>query len=567
MMSLDNELKDIIEDLQIDRNNEQKNKSYAFVVFCNKLINNIEDNNESQLDLTEGSDDFDIDAIHFDDDNNVCNIIQTKLYENENKAFSFNDIEKALNHIHNFCTGKKDFDLYNDVLKDKYNIFQEKAQKLNEVIFYYIANIEKQEDNKIDKIINDFNSKEKDIKVKLIDINDLRDRYRDFIQPKQPNFNYNLQFDIGENDIDKAIIKHSMGDINTYSFFIQYNDFIDFLLEYKKQCKKVDYLFEKNIRNYFGTKNNNVNKEILETIKDESKRKYFGLLNNGITIICEYANFNSLGSKKNIEIRNPQIINGQQTTRTLLLACEQGTIRKESNFKIFIRLHEMNKDCIEKHGDIIDLITNSTNNQTPIITADMLANNKHIIELERIFDTSKSGIKLIRKRDNHTIKNNEIRLENALKLWYCIYDPIKSKNSKSKIIEEVFNHFSGNNNSDHIKNIDKFYKDILFCSILYSKIIKKQTSKLINKYPFIQHSNELLIYLINKDIDENNKIDKQLIINDIINDQQQILKIRDEALEKINNYLQKLDISKNSYNSIFKNNKIFEALKETSQSH
>ena len=566
-MSLDNELKDIIEDLQIDRNNEQKNKSYAFVVFCNKLINNIEDNNESQLDLTEGSDDFDIDAIHFDDDNNVCNIIQTKLYENENKAFSFNDIEKALNHIHNFCTGKKDFDLYNDVLKDKYNIFQEKAQKLNEVIFYYIANIEKQEDNKIDKIINDFNSKEKDIKVKLIDINDLRDRYRDFIQPKQPNFNYNLQFDIGENDIDKAIIKHSMGDINTYSFFIQYNDFIDFLLEYKKQCKKVDYLFEKNIRNYFGTKNNNVNKEILETIKDESKRKYFGLLNNGITIICEYANFNSLGSKKNIEIRNPQIINGQQTTRTLLLACEQGTIRKESNFKIFIRLHEMNKDCIEKHGDIIDLITNSTNNQTPIITADMLANNKHIIELERIFDTSKSGIKLIRKRDNHTIKNNEIRLENALKLWYCIYDPIKSKNSKSKIIEEVFNHFSGNNNSDHIKNIDKFYKDILFCSILYSKIIKKQTSKLINKYPFIQHSNELLIYLINKDIDENNKIDKQLIINDIINDQQQILKIRDEALEKINNYLQKLDISKNSYNSIFKNNKIFEALKETSQSH
>ena len=559
MMSLDNELKDIIEDLQIDRNNEQKNKSYAFVVFCNKLINNIEDNNESQLDLTEGSNDFDIDAIHFDDDNNVCNIIQTKLYENENKAFSFNDIEKALNHIHNFCTSKKDFDLYNDVLKDKYNIYQEKAQKLNEVIFYYIANIEKQEDNKIDKIIDDFNSKEKDIKVKLIDINDLKDMYYDFIEPKQPNFNYHLQFDIGENDIDKAIIKHSMGDINTYSFFIQYNDFIDFLLEYKKQCKKIDYLFEKNIRNYFGTKNNNVNKEILETIKDESKRKYFGLLNNGITIICEYANFNSLGNKKNIEIRNPQIINGQQTTRTLLEAYEQEIIRKESNFKIFIRLHEMNKDCLEKHGDIIDLITNSTNNQTPIITADMLANNKHIIELERIFDTSKSGIKLIRKRDNHTIKNNEIRLENALKLWYCIYDPIKKKNSKSKIIEEVFNHFSNNNNSDHIKNIDRFYKDILFCSILYSKIIKKQTSKLINKYPFIQHSNELLIYLINKEI-ENKKIDKKILITDM-NDNGDILTIRDEALEKINNYLQKLDISKNSYYSIFKNNKIFEALK------
>ena len=45
-----------------------------------------------------------------------------------------------------------------------------------------------------------------------------------------------------------------------------------------------------------------------------------------------------------------------------------------------------------------------------------------------------------------------------------------------------------------------------------------------------------------------------------MNDNRDILTIRDEALEKINDYLQK-DISKNSYNSIFKNNKIFEALK------
>ena len=58
----------------------------------------------------------------------------------------------------------------------------------------------------------------------------------DFIQPMQPDFEYNLQFDIGENDINEAIIKHSMDDIKTYSFFIQNSDFIDFFIKIKQIC-------------------------------------------------------------------------------------------------------------------------------------------------------------------------------------------------------------------------------------------------------------------------------------------------------------------------------------------
>lgn len=43
--------------------------------------------------------------------------------------------------------------------------------------------------------------------------------YSDFIQPKCNLILNIIQFDIGENDINEAIIKHSMDDIKTYSFF------------------------------------------------------------------------------------------------------------------------------------------------------------------------------------------------------------------------------------------------------------------------------------------------------------------------------------------------------------
>lgn len=136
----------------------------------------------------------------------------------------------------------------------------------------------------------------------------------------------------------------------------------------------------------------------------------------------------------------------------------------------------MTEDCLEKHNDIIDVITNSTNNQTSIITVDLMSNNKYIIELEKVFYNSRT-IKSIRKRDGHTINNNEIRLANSLKLWHCIHDPIK-ENSKESVVVDVFNHLTDKNKSVYINDIDIFYKDVLFCSVLYSKIIKNKLQNL-----------------------------------------------------------------------------------------
>jgi hypothetical protein len=75
-------------------------------------------------------------------------------------------------------------------------------------------------------------------------------------------------------------------------------------------------LFDDNVRDYQGF--NNVNEEISQTIKSEPEK--FALLNNGITIVCdEYT-----PSNRRITLKNPQIVNGCQTSHVLYFAGKNG---------------------------------------------------------------------------------------------------------------------------------------------------------------------------------------------------------------------------------------------------
>ena len=80
---------------------------------------------------------------------------------------------------------------------------------------------------------------------------------------------------------------------------------------YLKVGKK---LFAKNIRGWLGPKTD-INNSIAETIKKEPDN--FWYYNNGITIVCDNAKRETQADQDVIIIEGDQIINGQQTTRTL----------------------------------------------------------------------------------------------------------------------------------------------------------------------------------------------------------------------------------------------------------
>ena len=84
-----------------------------------------------------------------------------------------------------------------------------------------------------------------------------------------------------------------------------------FMQDYKAKSGDMDLLYEKNVRKFLGNKRK-VNKGIESTI--ESCPERFGLYNNGITIVAESVD---RVSSDEVQLTNPFIVNGCQTTRSI----------------------------------------------------------------------------------------------------------------------------------------------------------------------------------------------------------------------------------------------------------
>lgn len=92
-------------------------------------------------------------------------------------------------------------------------------------------------------------------------------------------------------------------------------DLFGFLKAYRDYTEDLDQLYERNVRRFLGGRGK-VNKAIRETMRNAPER--FGLYNNGITIVV--TDFVS-GEDGDIELIEPYVVNGCQTTRTIWEVC------------------------------------------------------------------------------------------------------------------------------------------------------------------------------------------------------------------------------------------------------
>lgn len=87
-------------------------------------------------------------------------------------------------------------------------------------------------------------------------------------------------------------------------------DLFEFMKFYKTSTGDLDLLYEKNVRQFLGNRKK-VNKGIERTLDLYPER--FGLYNNGVTIVAESAEVDESA----VQLFNPYIVNGCQTTRTI----------------------------------------------------------------------------------------------------------------------------------------------------------------------------------------------------------------------------------------------------------
>lgn len=229
----------------------------------------------------------------------------------------------------------------------------------------------------------------------------LRD-YLDGVAPPVPSLD--LEMESGEGVRVNGILQRydSRTEIESWVFSMSGKAVADL---YSKAGSR---LFARNVRGFLGS--TEINKGMESTLDTESQ--YFWYYNNGITIICDHAERVSSGGCDTLRVANPQVINGQQTTRTLHR--NQGRAARASVVVRVIKVPR-NQDGNQDHFEtLVSRVVAATNFQNKIGPADLMSNDRRQIEIER--QLRKLNYWYIRKRQT----KSEARRESGVRHYTLI---------------------------------------------------------------------------------------------------------------------------------------------------
>ncbi|MDY4339520.1 AIPR family protein [Xanthomonas sp. LF07-6] len=197
-----------------------------------------------------------------------------------------------------------------------------------------------------------------------------------------------------------------------------------------------------NPRSYLEHEGQSVNNAIRQTVLS-SETNELALYNNGITMLSEETSINErIGqhSKAQLYVKNPQIINGGQTSFTLSRIYSDPEVDAEAVFgnkEIMLKVITVSDCAPEDKGRLIDEISSATNRQTPVFNADRFSNDSfHKAVQQIVFE--RYGALYERKRgefadgvrDGYIDKNSIVERNSFWRIYYAANGDLKRANQK-----------------------------------------------------------------------------------------------------------------------------------------
>ncbi|WP_300567528.1 AIPR family protein [Flavobacterium sp.] len=468
------------ENLNVEQLNQARARAYIHLYLLVSF--GILDFKEREHFISDGSYDGGIDAYYIDNITQTVFLIQSKFRNNdsnfENKEISLEEILKMdINEILDGENQDEDGNEYNGKVKQ----LQREISNVENIGRYsyqviILANLNNIGRKDLIKITGGYNTK----------IINHQNCYNELVFPVITGTFYkasdlSINIDLSNKNAGSKIsytVQTNKGESEITVLFIPTLELARIMYKYKNSILKF------NPRSYLGHEGKNVNNSIRETILD-NKTNEFALFNNGVTMLSDETYINEKIGQKNkaqLIVKNPQIINGGQTSFTLSKIYEEnisGNLDdifqgKEVLLKVITLLGKNNhQDKVE----LINSISNATNQQTPVINADRLANDQFQVDLQNIiFETF--GYLYERKRGefsdgiyNNYITENKIIERNLLfKMYNCVNSSINKARQKKLI-------FSHNESTVEMQKDRKLEKSI-FAFLVFRKISRSKIPNL-----------------------------------------------------------------------------------------
>lgn len=251
--------------------------------------------------------------------------------------------------------------------------------------------------------------------------------------------------------IGKEVFERTDGDIRGMIASIDARSFVELIQTPDGKSVK-RYLFDDNLRVFLGA-NGGYNTAIINTATSRDSH-LFWYLNNGITITCRNYSYNKGHSNPKIKIEDFQIVNGAQTSHSLI---EANRINPEGleNVVLLVRIYATDR------SDIAERVAVATNSQARIQSRDLRANDSVLKKMELAF--KERGYFFERKRNMHSDQEAHARID-ALKmgqiiLAYYLREPDRARAESDSIFDQRFaSIFHEQYNFDEICRLFQLYR-------------------------------------------------------------------------------------------------------------
>lgn len=429
---------------------EQKNqaRSRAFIHLYLKVSFGLLEFDKREHLITDGSYDGGIDGYYINPENKTIYFIQSKFRTND-KNFESKQIELSeilvmdVNRI-----------LEGEILDENGNEYNGKIKQLQREI----SNIDDIARYSYQVIIlaNLFDVKQSDLRKLTGGLSckvfDFEQCYENLVFPVITGtfFNatdLNINIDLSNKNAGSKIsyrVLTKKGECEITVLFIPTIELGRIMYKYKNSILKY------NPRSYLGLEGKKVNDSIKETIIEKDTNE-FALYNNGITMLSDETFINEKIGQKNkaqLIVKNPQIINGGQTSFTLSRIYEEN-IEKDvekvfQNKEVLLKIITLLEN--NEHANKLELIrdiSDATNQQTPVINADKLSNEDIQIKIQNYLFYN-YGLLYERKRGefadgvfNKYINQDDILERNLFyRMFFCSNGHVRKAREKKLFVNQ-----------------------------------------------------------------------------------------------------------------------------------
>lgn len=384
---------------------------------------------EIEESIVDGSDDGGIDAVVINEDATRPEVyfFQSKFHIAENsfeKTFPGGDVEKVRSALEEFVLkGKINTKYQNSRLVDKLHSVKNLLNQNPRFTLVFCSNglaPSSSATAKLDEFIEEANQSGEYVKVEYIDLDRITGELVAPAVTKEINFSMQT---IGR------YLSETNGDVNLFAGMVEGKEIAKLVEEYK------DNLFEKNVRGFLK-KHNSINKQIINSASG-IQSSYFLYLNNGITITCRDFTHAPTQESPNLSISAGQIVNGQQTARSIYQAYLEKKLKDD--VKVIVKVLKTS------NIEILPKIIEATNSQTKVTSRDLHSND----EIQRLIEQSlmTKGFFYEARKGKYQGKENKKRIdaEVAAQAYYSIFfeSPARAKDKKKDLFgtlyEEIFN--------------------------------------------------------------------------------------------------------------------------------